>query len=125
MRANIELSLKPQNRSTPNGNSEQNQEPEETPVMGWFAVAFGILGIFTFGVIFVPLGLVCSVLAFLFGQVSWAISGLVLAVIGFVTSPHLWLIVGLAAAYQGLGLHEQLQPFFDMMGIEPPPGVDV
>ena len=117
----IPLSLNPQNNSGQNGNSN----PEQKPVMGWFAVAFGFLGIFTIGTVFVPLGFICSILAFFFGQAVWGFIGLLLAVMGFITSPNLWLLIGMAALYQSFDMNELLQPFFDLMGIDPNPGEDV
>lgn len=119
----IPLSLNPQNNPDQNGGSNPNQAPEK-PIMGWFAVAFGFLGIFTFGFIFVPLGLLCSILAFFFGQVVWGFIGLLLAIMGFITSPKLWFLIGMAAFYQWFDMNELLQPFFDLIGIEPPQGED-
>jgi len=65
------------------------------PWLGIFAIGFGIAGILTWGVVFVPLAFLFSVLALLFGQVLFGIVGLILALIGFGTSPMLWAIVGL------------------------------
>lgn len=117
----IPLSLNPQNNPNQNGSSG----PDQKPIMGWFAVAFGFLGIFTIGFIFVPLGLLCSVLALFFGQAVWGFIGLLLAIMGFVTSPKLWFLIGMAAFYQWFDMNEMLQPFFDLMGIDPSQGEDV
>ncbi len=78
--------------------------PERKPIMGWAAVGFGILGIFTKGYIFVPLGFLCSVLALFTGQAAWAFVGLLLAVAGLLTSPVLLALLGLGAlaAYFGI-----------------------
>ena len=65
------------------------------PWLGIFAIGFGIAGILTWGVVFVPLGFIFSVLALFFGQILFGIVGLILALIGFGTSPMLWAIVGL------------------------------
>jgi len=77
---------------------------ETKPVMGWAAVGFGVLGIFTKGYLFVPLALVCSVLALFMRQGVWAFVGLLLTVVGLLTSPVLLALLGLgwAAAYFGL-----------------------
>ena len=72
-------------------------EQPDTPVTGWCAVGFGLLGVFTWGMVFTPIGLVFSVLALLFGQFSWDIAGMILAVIGFFTSIPLLLFFGLGA----------------------------
>lgn len=63
--------------------------------MGYCAVGFGVLGIITHGYVFTPLGLLCSIIALLLGQVSWAFIGFLLAVAGIVTSPILLAILGL------------------------------
>ena len=78
--------------------------PEKKPIMGWAAVGFGILGIFTKGYIFVPLGFLCSVVALFMGQAAWALVGFLLAVIGLLTSPVLLALLGLGAlaAYFGI-----------------------
>jgi multisubunit Na+/H+ antiporter MnhG subunit len=72
--------------------------------MGWLAVGFGVLGIFTNGTIFVPLAFICSVVALFMGQGAWAFGGLLLSVIGLLTSPVLLALLGLGAlaAYFGL-----------------------
>lgn len=119
--SDMQLNLNPQN----NPNTEGNQNAENKPVMGWFAVAFGFLGIFTIGVVFVPLGLLCSILALFFGQIVWGFIGLLLAVMGFITSPQLWVVIGMAAFYQWFDLGEVLLPFFDLIGVEPPKGKDI
>jgi zinc-ribbon domain len=67
---------------------------------GVFACLFGILGIFTWGLVFVPLAALCSVIGMLRGLVGRSISGFsislmgaFLAFVGVVVSPSLWLIV--------------------------------
>lgn len=67
----------------------------ENPVIGWFAIGFGFLAIFVNGPIFVPLTLICSVVALFMRQISWAFIGLLLAVVGFLTSPVLLTLLGL------------------------------
>lgn len=120
----MKLSLKPQNSANQN-NSEPPNEPEEKPLMGWFAVAFGFLGIFTYGVIFVPLGFLFSILAFFWGQALWGFVGLLLAVMGLITSPNLWLLIGLSAFYHLFDWNEFVQPMYDMIGVEPSKGEDI
>ena len=61
------------------------------------SVLFGLLGIFTYGYVFVPLAIVTSFIALLMGQFIWFALGMMLAVVGFATSPSLWLLVGLGA----------------------------
>ncbi len=117
----MQLNLNPQNNSGSNGNSSR----PDSPVMGWFAVAFGFLGIFTIGIIFVPLGFICSILAILFGQIAWGFIGLLLAIMGLITSPNLLVLIGMAAFYQWFDVSDILMPFFDLIGVEPPQGEDI
>ena len=79
---------------------------ERKPVLGWLAIGFGRLGIFTNGPIFVPLAFICSMAALFFGQVAWAFGGFLLTVVGLLTSPVLVALLGLGvlAAYFGLPL---------------------
>ncbi|MEQ8665210.1 MAG: hypothetical protein RIC16_05745 [Rhodospirillales bacterium] len=76
------------------------------PVMGWIAVACGILGIFTYGIIFVPIAFVCSIIALFMGQGMWAFLGFLTAFAGLITSPGLLFFLGLGglAAYFGIPL---------------------
>ena len=82
----------------------RTRRPERKPIMGWAAVGFGLLGIFTQDTIFVPLGFLCSVVALFTGQAAWAFVGFLLAVAGLLTSPVLLALLGMAAlaAYFGL-----------------------
>jgi hypothetical protein len=68
---------------------------------GLLGCVFGVLGIFTFGLIFVPLAAICSLVGLLRGLAGSSISGIgcsllaaVLTAWGFVVSPSLWLLVG-------------------------------
>ena len=70
--------------------------PGGIPIIGAAAVAFGLLGIFTIGYIFVPLGIVCSVISLFLGQIPWAFIGFLLAVAGLLTSPVLLAALGIA-----------------------------
>jgi len=99
----IPLSLDPENQdapeappgappSTPPG---APHVPEQKPYLGYCAVGFGVLGIFGPGFVFVPLGLICSIVALFAGQAMWGILGIVLALFGFITSPKLWLLLGI------------------------------
>jgi hypothetical protein len=68
---------------------------------GVLGCVFGVLGILTLGVVFVPLAALCSVLGLLRGLIGLSSSGIavsllggVLTIIGFVFSPSLWLLAG-------------------------------
>lgn len=107
----IDLSLDPEGPDIPPGggtsqNGRARQAPggggprrdgDKAPVLGWFAVAFGVLGVFTWSVIFVPLALICGVVALFVGQVFWGVSAIVLAMIAIATSPILLMTLGLGA----------------------------
>jgi len=108
--AQIPLSL--ENNGT---NRNTGSGPEKKPVMGWFAIGFGLLGIFTIGFVFVPLGLICSLIALFTGQALWGFIGMMLAAAGFITSPKLWLIVGMSAFYTMVDWQEMMQPILDIL----------
>jgi hypothetical protein len=68
---------------------------------GVLACLFGILGIFTLAIVFVPLAAVCSVIGMLLGLFGRSGSGFGLSLVGgfltaagFAVSPSLWLIFG-------------------------------
>ena len=70
-------------------------------VAGVLGCIFAILGIFTSGLIFVPLAAVCSLIGMLRGVTCLSPTGLgcsllaaALTIWGFVVSPSLWLLVG-------------------------------
>ena len=64
------------------------------PIAGYFAVIFGLLGIFVNGLIFVPLSLICSVIALVSGQFIWAVLGILVSLAGVLTSPVILMMVG-------------------------------
>jgi hypothetical protein len=80
------------------------QPPAKKPVLGWLAVAAGLLGIFSKGYVFVPIAVVLSVAALIAGQGAWAFAGLLLSVVGLLTSPVLLALLGLGAVAAYLGL---------------------
>jgi hypothetical protein len=112
--AQIPLSLDP-NPSGNNSAPNSAQSPAGNPVMGWCSIGFGLLGIFTIGFIFVPLGLICSVLALFMGQAVWGFIGIMLAIAGFITSPKLWLIVGMGAFYGFFDSNEFMNSIFEFI----------
>jgi len=80
----------------PHGAGATMAEPPK-PVMGWIAVAAGLLAIFFNGVVFVPIAIVCSIIALFMGQGMWAFLGFLTAFAGLLTSPVLLTILGLGA----------------------------
>lgn len=74
------------------------------PLLGLFAVGFGVLGLFTFAPLFSPLALVLGLIALFIGQLGWGLAGILLAIVGMVTSPVLMTLFGLGALLSWLGL---------------------
>jgi hypothetical protein len=91
------------NRTHPDNHNQSQFRGNDSNMIGWLTVISGILGLFTVSIFFVPLTLVCSVIAIFMGRGLWAFFGFVLALLGFLSSPTLLGIVGLAAlaAYFG------------------------
>jgi len=83
---------------------EPGGRAESRPVMGWIAVGCAVMGIISWGIVFVPLGIVCSIIALFMGQGMWAFIGLALSVVGLLSSPLLLGVLGLGAiaAYFGI-----------------------
>lgn len=94
--------------------SHMPPQPERQPILGWFAVGAGLLGIFGPGILFVPLAIVFSLLALLRGQAAWGFAGLVLAIGGFISSPLLMGVVGLGAMWYGFDWQHLLQPILHL-----------
>jgi len=82
------------------------QPPKEgnLPLLGLFAVGFGVLGIFTFAPVFAPLGLIFGIIALFIGQIGLGLGAIFLSIIAIVTSPTLIAVVGLGAFLAWLGL---------------------
>lgn len=71
---------------------------------GIFGCVLGILGIFSWGLIFVPLALLCSIVGFIRGVSGPSASGIgtsalaaALSGIGFMVSPSLWALLGIGS----------------------------
>jgi hypothetical protein len=120
----IKLSLKPKG-SEEQKNPEYSEKSEKNSLMGLSAIIFGLLGIFTYGVIFVPLGFLFSVLAFFWGQSLWGVVGLFLTIVGLVTSPKLLFLIGIAAFAHWFDWNEFVHPMFDMIGVDQTDGKDI
>ena len=122
--SDIKLSLKSK------GSAEQNspkysEKSEKNSLIGLFAITFGLLGIFTYGIIFVPLGFLFSVLAFFWGQILWGVIGLLLTIMGLVTSPKLLILIGIAAFSHWFDWNELVHPMYDMIGVDRTDGKDI
>jgi hypothetical protein len=75
-----------------------------TPLMGMFAVGFGVLSIFSFAPLFTPLGILFGIIALFMGQVLLGVSAIGLSVIGLLTSPTFLSIASVVAFLGWLGL---------------------
>ena len=64
-------------------------------VAGFASILFGILSIFVFAPIFVPLAIIFSFVALVTRQASWGLTGFICALVGFVSSPILMGMLGI------------------------------
>jgi len=101
-------------------NAGRVRTDEKTPLAGYMAVGFGLLGIFGPAILFTPLGLLFSLVALLRGQGSWGFVGLLLTVGGILGSPILMGLIGAGAIYMTFDWQEIFKPLYDMVG-----GVDI
>ncbi len=102
----IHLTMKGENgEQTADAAPENPPVPiKDQPVIGYLAVGCGLLGIFTWGLVFVPMGLAFSIAALIVGQAGWGFAGLMLAVGGLMTSPTLLTLLGLGALAAFFGI---------------------
>ncbi len=98
------------------GNRDARRRVEKTPVAGYMAVGFGLLGIFGPAILFAPLGFFFSIIALFRGQGSWAFVGILLTVGGILSSPILMGLIGVGAIYATFDWQEILKPVYDLMG---------
>ena len=110
----IPLSLSEQGKAT-------RQPVPKTPLSGYLAAGFGLLGIFGRAIIFTPLGLLFSLIALLRGQGMWAFVGLMLTIGGILGSPILMGLIGLGALFVTFDWQEMLRPLYEFIG----GGVDI
>lgn len=71
----------------------------QSNVAGIVAVIVGLLGVFTVGFIFGPLGIIVSIVALAKRQIALGMIGLILSVVACVTSVPLMTLVGLGALF--------------------------
>ena len=90
----------------PSGSSSTQPLRDNPPMVGIIAVIFGVISIFMWSIIFVPLALVLGIVALFSGQIGWGILAIILSVIGVITSPMLLMMLGMGAlmAYFGMAL---------------------
>jgi hypothetical protein len=86
-------------------------------VVAIVGIIFGILGIYSIGVVFVPLAALCALFAFISGvirlQFSTAFLGLVaaaLSVAGWFASPSLWLLTAATFAIHSMPMRPSIPP---------------
>lgn len=70
-------------------------------VAGLFGCVLGILGIFSWGIVFVPLAAICSLVGLIRGIIGPSVAGIgcsllggALTAWGFISSPSLWILLG-------------------------------
>lgn len=97
------------------------QPEEKTPLAGYMAVGFGLLGIFGPAILFTPLGFLFSVIALLRGQGSWGFVGLLLTIGGILGSPILMGLIGVGALYVTFDWQDIMRPLYELFG----GGVDI
>lgn len=86
----------------------RRQRGSQGIIAGLLACIFAVFGIFTFGIIFVPIAALCSLVALIRGiagpslvGIAMSLLGGVLTIVGFISSPTLWLLTaGLFVASQ-------------------------
>ena len=70
-------------------------------MMGLVGIVFGVLGIFFSGLIFIPLGLICTLFSFFQKGFFVTIVSLLTNIVAIIVSPSVWaLILGLVGASQ-------------------------
>lgn len=89
--------------------------PDRTPVAGWCAIGFGLLGVFGPGLIFTPIGFIFSLIALFRGQGTFGFVGLLLTVAGFLSSPLLMGLVGLSAFFVIFDWQDLMAPIYQML----------
>ena len=109
----LNLGPAPDGEGPPPQQQEARPEPS-TPVLGYCAVGFGLLGIFGPTIIFTPIALFCSVIALFIGQAVWALIGLMLVVAAILTSPMIMGFLGLATMFMMYDFSDLMQIFLDM-----------
>lgn len=85
--------------------AQSHQPPrDKLPLLGMFAVGFGLISVFAWSILFVPLALVLGVTALFMGQIGWGVSAILLSVIGTLTSPMLLMMIGMGAMITFFGM---------------------
>lgn len=82
----------------------QSSSSSSGVLVGILGCVFGVLGIFTIGIVFVPLAALCTIIGLLGGVVGGSFTGifvslisLSLTVVAVIASPSLWILFGAAA----------------------------
>ena len=91
--------------NTGSGDGENPSKPDAgMPIVGAIGVLFGVLAIFSWAIIFVPLALVLGVISLFSGRIGWGVGIIVLAAIGIITSPMIIMMLGLGAVLAYFGM---------------------
>ncbi|MCW8914347.1 MAG: hypothetical protein OQK24_00675 [Magnetovibrio sp.] len=79
---------------------------KDLPLLGLFAVGFGVLSILPFvpgGFLFAPLSLILGLIALFIGQIGYGLGAVVLSMVGIMSSPILMGLIGVATFLSWLG----------------------
>jgi len=92
--------VRPDGSVVSRNSKEQIVVIQKSSASGIIAFVFGVLSIFILAPIFVPLALICGLIALFSGgsNAVWGVFGVITAVIGALTSPIILGLIGLAAA---------------------------
>lgn len=66
---------------------------------GALSIVFGIIGIFVFAIVFVPLGIISGTIAVKKNQAGLGITGIILSIIAAIFSPTFWAIFRVGAGH--------------------------
>ena len=66
---------------------------------GALSIVFGIIGIFVFAIVFVPLGIISGTIAVKKNQAGLGITGITLSIIAAIFSPTFWAIFRVGAGH--------------------------
>ena len=106
----ITLSLK----STP----PKTVKNSKSIAISWLAIIFGILGILSIGIIFVPLCLIFSISAIFVRRFVFGVIGLCLSLVGLITSPTLLFLLGKEVLFIFISWSDLIKIFSDFFGVD-------
>ena len=76
-----------------------NHQPDTSISAGALSILFGIVGMFVFAVIFVPMGIVSGIIAIRKNQLWLGITGIFLSIVAIIFSPTFWAILRIGTGH--------------------------